>query len=102
MKDDDLQRIKAMLRLTCRHATSMTGAELRQARENAGLSLGQAARFLEINRVNLERLERDAEPGVVSIAPDTGAQLDALYGLGKKLQPEARRLLGFDQSTDSE
>ena len=81
----DAVTIRRLLTITARSAATMTGAELREARHAAGLSLGQAAKLLNIMWESLMVIER--EPDGVGYEGEMASRLwqamDRVYGLAQ-------------------
>jgi DNA-binding transcriptional regulator YiaG len=79
LSDADKGKLARTLRLLDRRAADMHPAELREARELAGLSLGQAAKLIGIPRPTLEHWEQCGTPAD-SFWNDA---INRVYGLGR-------------------
>jgi DNA-binding XRE family transcriptional regulator len=77
LSPEDAGRISRLLKLSAMDASVLIGEELREAREAAGLSAGQAAKLLDIHRDTLLLMESDA----AFVMPVTAAKMNKVYGL---------------------
>ncbi len=80
----DAAKIKRGRELSARSSATMTGSELREARENAGLSLGQAAKLLGIVRGDLVKLESSVGLDWIRLNQNVEFVFNRVYGLGGK------------------
>ena len=78
LPDIDKAHLASLLRVMQLSAGVMEPGEWRQAREYAGLSLGQAAKLLGTPRADLERIEA----GTLRPSAAVMEQMDVIYGLG--------------------
>lgn len=74
----DKEALIRYIELSDRRARSMTFADLKEAREFAGLSVGQAARLLDVPRAILRDIERGRPPAWWRGLWD---KMDVVYGL---------------------
>lgn len=82
LSDADKEKICSLLTLIEIPAERMTREQLRQAREAAGLSIGQAARLLQVTRGILADIEAGVAGGVRNWPPDIRDRMNRVYRLG--------------------
>lgn len=78
LSDEDKGKLTRFLRMVARDAVELSGDELAVARVTAGLSKGQAARLLGMDKRFIEELES----GQAKVDAILGKRLNAVYGLG--------------------
>ena len=86
MSARDKESLIRMLQLHKCHAAYLSGPELKEVRENAGLSRGQAAELLGITRDDLDIIEKN--PSYMRLFLCLPLHMDQIYGIGRpEVQP---------------
>lgn len=77
LSEPDKDKIRRLMAILAKSSKDMTGDELLRAREAAGLSVGQAAKLIDIGPLYLMFLENN-----VAVVPmGQVAKFDEVYGL---------------------
>lgn len=81
LSDEDKAKLSRLMRLIAKSSSTMDAAELREAREAAGLSLSQAAKLIGVHPGTLEWWEQSKE--LDGLSPHWATKVDEVYGLGR-------------------